>query len=115
MGGGVVEKEIILLHILTVIALRVRQAEEPFFQDRVGLVPQGEGKTDRALFIADAHQAIFTPAIGTRRGVVMGEEIPRSPIWGIVLAYRSSLTFAAIGSPVVSGLLALVCLLQPIL
>src|SRR5438876_4029312 len=39
MGGSVVEKEIVLLHILTVIALRVRQTEEAFLQDGVSLVP----------------------------------------------------------------------------
>ena len=45
MGRRAVEKEIVFLHILTVVALGVRQAEEPFLQDRVGLVPQGKGKT----------------------------------------------------------------------
>jgi hypothetical protein len=45
MGGSVVKKEIVLLDILTVVALGVRQAEKPFLQDRVGLVPQGQGKT----------------------------------------------------------------------
>ena len=45
MGGSVIEKEIVFLHILTVIALGVCQAEEAFLQNRVGLVPQGQGKT----------------------------------------------------------------------
>ena len=43
-----VEVEVVLLHVLAVIALVARQAENPFFQDGVALVPQSQGKTDRS-------------------------------------------------------------------
>src|SRR5713101_2832197 len=115
MCGCVVEKEIVLLHILTVIALRVRQAEEPFLHDRVGLVPQGQGKTYQSLIVADAHQSIFAPAISARAGVLMWEEIPRGSIGGIVLADGSPLTFGEIGTPTIPWLLILVRFLKPVL
>ena len=37
--GGRVEVEVVLLYVLTMIALVARQAENPFFQDGVALVP----------------------------------------------------------------------------
>src|SRR5439155_20033488 len=112
--GCVVEKEIVLLDILTVIALRVRQTEESFLQDGVSLVPKGKGKTYQSLIVTDTHQSIFAPAVRARTGVIMREEIPRGSVGGIVLAHGSPLTFAEIGSPAVPWLLLLVRFLKPI-
>src|SRR3954452_21063286 len=39
MGRGTVKKVIVFLHILTVIAFRAGQTEEPLFENRVGLIP----------------------------------------------------------------------------
>ena len=59
-----VEVEVALLHILAMIALVSRQAEKPFLQDGIALVPQRHSKTDHLPPIADARQPIFVPAIG---------------------------------------------------
>src|SRR6266571_5381322 len=115
MCGCVVEKEIVLLDILTVITLRVRQTEEAFLQDGVSLVPKGKGKTDQSLIVTDTHQSIFTPAVRARTGVIMREEIPRGSVGGIVLAHGSPLTFAKIRPPTIPGLLLLMRFLKPIL
>ena len=79
VGGGVVEKEVVFLHILPVVALRVRQSEEAFLQDGVGLIPQGQGETELLLVVADAQQAVLAPAVGVRAGLVVREEIPGRP------------------------------------
>ena len=79
MGRGVVEKEVVFLHIFPVVALRVRQSEEPFLQDGVGLIPQGQGETELLLVVADAQQAVLAPAVGVRAGLVVREEIPGRP------------------------------------
>src|SRR6266702_4944873 len=61
MRRGAVKKVVVLLHILTVVAFRAGQAEEALLEDRISSIPQAEGETHSALFIADAQQTIFTP------------------------------------------------------
>ena len=58
------------------------QAAEPFPQDGVGLIPQGQGKTELLLIVAHPQQAVFTPAVGMRAGKVMREEIPGCSVGG---------------------------------
>src|SRR5579864_5179630 len=99
MGRGVVEKEVVFLHILPVVPLRVRQTKESFLQDGVGLVPQGQGETELLLIVAHPQQAVFAPAVGVRTGLVMWEEIPGCPVGRIILADSPPLPFAEVGSP----------------
>ncbi len=80
MCRGIVEKVIVLLHIFTVITLRAGQTEETLFEDRVCLIPQVEREAQSALFVADAQQAIFTPAVGTRTCMVMWKRVPGAAI-----------------------------------
>src|SRR3989441_703551 len=53
VGRRVVEKEVVFLHILPVVAFRVCQTKEPFFEDGISLVPQAQCKTQQALIITD--------------------------------------------------------------
>jgi hypothetical protein len=76
MCRGIVEKVMVLFHIFTVIALRAGQAKEALFEDRICLIPQAEREAQSALFVADAQQALFTPAVGTRTCMVMWERVP---------------------------------------
>ena len=115
MGEGVVEKEVVFLHVLPVVALRVRQSEEPFLQDGVGFVPQGQGKTELLLIVAHPQQAVFAPPIGVRASLVMREEIPGCPAGRIILAHSSPLPFAEVGSPAGLCLPVLMGFLEPIL
>src|SRR6266700_5035797 len=93
MGRGVVGKEVVFLHIFPVVALRVRQSEEPFLQNRVGFVPQGQGKTELLLIVANPQQAVFAPPVCVRTGLVMREEIPGCPAGRIILAHSPPLPF----------------------
>ena len=49
VGRRAVEVEVVLLHILAVVALAVGQPEEPLLEDRVLAVPQGQAKQRRCL------------------------------------------------------------------
>src|SRR6266567_2401689 len=115
MGRGVVEKELVFLHIFPVVALRVRQSEEPFLQNRVGFVPQGQGKTELLLIVANPQQAVFAPPISVRAGLVMREEIPGCPAGRIILADSPPLPFAEVGSPAVPRLPVLMRFLESML
>ena len=96
------------------VALRVRQSEEAFLQDGVGLIPQGQGETELLLVVADAQQAVLAPAVGVRAGLVVREEILGRPAGRIILAHGAPLPFAEIGSPAVPRLPVLMRFLQPI-
>src|SRR3989442_8842874 len=115
MGRGVVEKEVVFLHILPVVPLRVRQTKEPFLQDGIGLVPQGQGETEPLLIVANPQQAVFAPPVGVRAGEIMREEIPGCPAGRIILADSAPLPFAEVGSPAVPWSPVLMRFLEPIL
>jgi hypothetical protein len=51
------------------------------------------------MIITEACDAIFTPTMGAAARLVMTEVIPGSPIRTIILADRSPLTLAQVGSP----------------
>jgi hypothetical protein len=72
--GGVVDVEVILLHVLAVVPLEWVDAEKPFLEVRVRFVPEGRREAEQLKPVADAGDAILAPAIG------LG---PRQPIWEI--------------------------------
>src|SRR6266567_3130159 len=115
MGRGVVEKEVVFLHIFPVVALRVRQSEEPFLQDRVGFVPQGQGKTELLLIVAHPQQAVFAPPVSVQSSLVMREEIPGCPAGRIILAHSPPLPLAEVWYPAVPRLPVLMSFLESML
>src|SRR5690349_14383517 len=72
-----VERPPVLLHVLAVVPLGVREAEEPLLEDRVSLVPQRDGEAEVLPAVADAAEAVLPPPVGTGTGVVVGEVVPR--------------------------------------
>src|SRR5205823_302728 len=80
-----VKKVIVLLHILTVVALGAGQTEEAFFKDGICSIPQAQREAQATLFVADAQQAIFAPAVSTGARMVMWKEIPGTTRRRIVL------------------------------
>ncbi len=99
MGRRAVEVEVVLLHILAVVALAVGQSEEPLLENRILSVPQGQRKAEPLLVIGNAGDAVFAPAISPRAGMIVGEEIPGVTILAIVLADGAPLAFAQVGPP----------------
>src|SRR5205814_179195 len=94
-----VEVVVAFLHVLAVIALGIRDAEEPLFQDRVAAIPQRQGQTEPALVVGNARDAIFAPAIGSAARFVVRKILPGGPAATIVLAHRPPLALRKIRSP----------------
>ncbi len=111
MGRRRVQVVVVLLHVLAVVALRVRQSEQSFFQERVFAVPECERQAQPLFRVADAGESVLAPAIGTAACVVVRKVVPRVSIRRVVLAHRSPLALADIRSPEPPRWLAL--LLQP--
>ena len=113
MGRSAVEVEVVFLDILPVIALAIGQPEQPFFQDRIVAVPQGQCETEPLLVVRDAGQPVFSPTIGAGAGLVVGEVVPGVAIFAVILAHRSPLAFAEVGSPLLPRSLLLPGFVKP--
>ena len=83
---------VVILDVFAMIPFRVGKTVGPFLQDRIGPIPEGNGKAKSTLLITNPQQTIFTPAIHARTGVVVREIGPGIAVSGIVLAYGSPLT-----------------------
>ena len=106
MGGRCVEVEPDLLRVFPVVPLAVREPEEALLEDRIATVPQGEGKAQPSLTVAQAEEPVFAPAIGTASRMIMGEIFPAAAVGGVVLAHRSPLTLGKVGTPALPVLLS---------
>ena len=110
MRRRAVEVEVVLLHILAVIALRIGQAEQPFLQDRVLAVPQGEREAEDLPVVADAAEPVLAPAIGPRPRLVVREVVPGIAAGAVVFAHRAPLPFRQVGAPAAPGGIAVTAL-----
>ncbi len=97
--GHVVEVEVILLDVLTVVALGVRQAEQALFQDGVPPIPQRQGQAQPLLVVADPGQAVLAPPVGPGPRLIVAEIGPGVAIIAVVLADRAPLAFTEVGPP----------------
>src|SRR5262249_47962690 len=95
----IVEIEVVLLHVLAVVALAVGQPEQPFFQDRVAAVPQRQREAEPLPIVGDARQAIFAPSIGPGPSLVVSEIIPGVAPFAIVLPAGPPLPLAEVRPP----------------
>ncbi len=110
--GRVVEVEVVLLHVLAMVALGAAQAEQPLLQYRVGAVPQRQRKAQPLRVVADACYAVFAPAVGARARLVVRQVVPGVAVGAVVLAHRAPLAFADIGAPAAPGHAVLTCIGQ---
>ena len=107
VARNVVEVEVALLHVLAVVALVPREAEQALLEDRVRAVPQREREAQPLPVVADAGDAVLAPAIGARARVVVRQVLPRRAVGAVVLAHRSPLPLADVGAPAPPWRLAL--------
>ncbi len=77
VGRRVVEVEVVLLDVLAVVALAVRETEQPLLEDGIGAVPQRECEAQLLVVVGDAGQAVLSPPVGPRPGLVVRERVPR--------------------------------------
>ena len=103
VGGRVVEIEPVFLGVLTVVALVARKPEHALFEDGIASVPQGQGEDQELVTIADAGNAVFTPAIGLAARHVVGEKFPGTTVGTVVFAHAAPGTFADVRSPFAPG------------
>ena len=64
MGGRGVEIVVQLLDVLAMVSLAVSKAEQPFLENRIATVPEGEREAHARLLVTQAGQAILAPTIG---------------------------------------------------
>ena len=99
VARGRVEVVIDLLDVLSVVALLVGQAEEPFLQDVVPAVPQGEGQAHLRTLVADPRQPVLAPAIGARACLLMRQRTPGIAVAAVILPHRPPLALGEIRAP----------------
>lgn len=99
MRRRAVEVVITFLHVFTVIAFAVGEAEEALFEDGIFSVPKGEGETKTLLIIGNAGEAVFAPMISAGAGLVVAEIIPGVAVLAVVFADGAPLAFAEVGAP----------------
>ncbi|HEX5293926.1 MAG TPA: hypothetical protein VFX25_34050 [Streptosporangiaceae bacterium] len=95
----VIDVEVVLLDVLTVIAFGIGQAEQALLQDRVPLVPQRESQAQPLLVVADPGDAILPPAVRARPRLIMTEIRPGVLAVAVVFPDRPPLALTEIGSP----------------
>ena len=76
MRRGIIDVEIVLLHILPVIALVVGKPKEALFENRVIPVPQCQREAESSFLITDACEPVFPPPVRTGAGVIMRKIAP---------------------------------------
>jgi hypothetical protein len=78
-GRRAVEDVVALLDALAVVALAVRQSEEPFLEDRVAPVPEGEREAEPALPVGEAEQPASPQRYARRRAASCETWFQQSP------------------------------------
>ena len=76
MSGGGVQVVVQLLAVFPVVPLRTCQPKQPFLQDGVLAVPQGQRKAEATLTVSDTQETILSPAVGPRPSVIVREVLP---------------------------------------
>src|SRR5581483_12156962 len=94
-----VEVEVVLLHVLAVVAFAVGQSEEPFLQNRVPSVPERQAEAEALRVVGNAGDAVFAPTISPRTRMIVWKEVPRVAVLAVILAHGSPLSLAQVRSP----------------
>src|SRR5206468_12751482 len=100
------EVEVALLHVLAVVALGAREAEEALLQNGIAAVPEREREAQSALAIGDAEESVLAPPIGAAPRVIVREVVPRGAVRRVVFAHRAPLALGEVGPPALPILLA---------
>ena len=108
-----VQIEVVLLHILAVVAFVAGQPEQALLENCVAAIPQRQRKADALVAVGDTADAVFAPAIRARASVVMRKVLPRCAVWTVVLAHRAPLPLRKIRPPALPVHLAQTRFFQP--
>jgi hypothetical protein len=89
----------VLLHVLTVVALPVRQTEPALLEPVVPLVPQRDRQVQEAVSVAQARDAVLTPPVCAGVALVEGKVAPGIAIRGVVLPDGAPLAAGLVRAP----------------
>src|SRR6516225_11159260 len=101
MRRRAVEEEVVLLDVLPVVSLGAGQAEEPFLEDGVGLVPERKGEAQQPVIVTDPQQPVFSPTVCPRACVIVRKRIPGRAVRRVVLANRPPLALRQVRPPTI--------------
>ncbi len=107
-----IEVEVILFHVLAMIAFIARQPEQAFLEDVIAPIPKRQREADTLVAVADPADAVFPPAIRARPCHVVRKIFPRRPARTVILADRPPLPLGKIRPPALPVLGALVGFVQ---
>ena len=99
MRRSAVEVEVILLHVLAVIALAVGQTEQALLEDGILAIPEREREAEPLVVVGDSSQSVLAPVIRARTRLVVAEVIPGVAVVAVIFAHGAPLAFAEIGPP----------------
>jgi hypothetical protein len=71
VGRGGVEVEVVLLHVLAMIAFAVREAKEALLENGVLAVPHGQGQAQQLLIVGEACDPVLSPPVGARTRLIV--------------------------------------------
>jgi hypothetical protein len=69
-----------------------KHGEQAFLENRGVAIPQDQSETESLMVIGDACKTVFTPAIGTRTGLVVCEIVPGISPFAVDFANCASLS-----------------------
>src|ERR1700720_107491 len=103
MSGSVIEVEPVFFDVLAVVSLIAGESKHAFLENRIPAIPQRQREDQELVTIANAGNAIFTPAISLAARHVVGEELPRASIRTVIFSDAPPGTLADIGPPSAPG------------
>src|SRR5438045_9051656 len=99
MRRSAIQVEVVFLYVFSVIAFVPGKPEQPFFQDGIPLVPQGNSKAKHLVPVADSAQTILVPPISAGASVVVREIIPGCAVRAVIFPHRAPGAFTQVRSP----------------
>src|SRR5665213_3315545 len=87
------------LDVLAVVALGVRQPEEPLLEHRVPPVPERDGEAQPAFAVSEPEEPVLAPPVRARARVLVREIAPALPVRGVVLTHRAPLPLGQVRAP----------------
>ncbi len=99
VGRRRVEVVVDLFDVLPMVALLSGQAEQALLEDRIALVPERDREAETLLGVAEATEAVLSPAISAAARVGVREVIPRRAVAAVALAHGPPLPLAEVGPP----------------
>src|SRR6266496_2674384 len=96
------------------VAFAAGKSEGTLFQNRIATVPKRERETDCLMAIADARQAVFVPAKGTRPCVIVRQIVPRRAIRAVVFTHGPPRALTEVRAPALPVRLVLARLFEPL-